>query len=52
MALILALLLVAVLCGAIGLLVHGLIWLFVIGVVLAVASLIFGGFRGGRRTRA
>lgn len=52
MALILTLLLIAVVCGAVGLLVHGLIWLFIIGVALAILSLVFGGFRGGRRTRA
>ena len=51
MALILVLLLIAVICGAVGLLVHGLIWLFIIGVVLAVVSLMFGGFRTGRRRR-
>src|SRR5664280_2914326 len=51
MALILVLLLIAVICGAVGLLVHGLIWLFIIGVVLAVVSLVFGGFRTGRSHR-
>jgi hypothetical protein len=49
MALFLFIVLVAVVCGFIGALVKGLLWLLVIGVVLLVAALLFGGMRIGRR---
>lgn len=52
MAVILFVLLVAIVFGVVGLLVKGLLWLFFIGLVLAIAGLIVGGFRSGRRSRA
>ncbi|MFJ4189221.1 hypothetical protein [Kitasatospora sp. NPDC089509] len=48
MALILGILLLAVVFGFVGVLVKGLLWLLVIGVVLFVAALLFGGVRLGR----
>ncbi|MET9182685.1 hypothetical protein ABZX88_31385 [Kitasatospora aureofaciens] len=49
MALFLFILLVAVVFGFVGVLVKGLLWLLVIGVVLFIASLVIGGMRLGRR---
>jgi hypothetical protein len=50
MALFLFILLVAVVFGIVGVVVHGLIWLLVIGIVVLVANLVFGGARlRGRR---
>ncbi|MFI9325824.1 hypothetical protein ACIGXI_39420 [Kitasatospora aureofaciens] len=48
MALFLFILLVAVVFGFVGVLVKGLLWLLVIGVVLFIASLVLGGMRLGR----
>ncbi|CAM5662398.1 hypothetical protein AB0F92_39985 [Kitasatospora aureofaciens] len=49
MALFLFILLVAVVFGFVGVLVKGLLWLLVIGVVLFIASLVLAGMRLGRR---
>ncbi|WP_316524193.1 hypothetical protein [Kitasatospora brasiliensis] len=48
MALFLFILLIAVVFGFVGALVKGLLWLLVIGAVLFVAALVFGGARLGR----
>jgi hypothetical protein len=53
MALFLFIILVAVVLGLVGAVVHGLIWLLVIGIVLFLANLVFGGARlRGRRGKA
>ncbi|MFD9692528.1 hypothetical protein ACFXPX_16065 [Kitasatospora sp. NPDC059146] len=52
MALFLFIVLIAVVCGFVGALVKGLLWLLVIGAVLFVAALVFGGMRLGRRREA
>jgi hypothetical protein len=44
----LAALVVYIVIGIIGFVVHGLIWLFVIAAVLFVAHLVFVGFHRGR----
>ncbi|GAA2152743.1 hypothetical protein GCM10009760_49820 [Kitasatospora kazusensis] len=49
MALFLFIVLIAVVFGFIGALVKGLLWLLVIGVVLFMATLVFGGMRLGSR---
>jgi hypothetical protein len=51
MALFLLLLLVAVVLGLVGWIVKGLIWLFIIGCVVFLLSLVLAGFRGGWRSR-
>ncbi len=48
LALFLLLILLWVIAGLIGFVVHGLFWLFVIACILFVATLIGGGFRHGR----
>ncbi|MEV7596018.1 hypothetical protein AB0O91_01345 [Kitasatospora sp. NPDC089797] len=48
MALFLFILLIAVVFGFVGALVKGLLWLLVIGAVLFIAALVFGGVRLGR----
>ncbi|WAX55093.1 hypothetical protein M6B22_11030 [Jatrophihabitans cynanchi] len=50
LAVLLALIIVWIVLGIIGFVVHGLIWLFVIACVLFVATLLAGAFRRGRRT--
>ncbi|MDQ0785151.1 hypothetical protein QFZ63_006939 [Streptomyces sp. B3I7] len=50
MAVILFLVLVAVALGLIGALVHGLLYLLVIGVLVFIAALFLGGLRAGRRS--
>ncbi|QKW22571.1 hypothetical protein HUT16_28920 [Kitasatospora sp. NA04385] len=49
MAWLLVILLVAVVCGFVGVLVKGLLWLLVIGAVLFVGALLVTGARMGRR---
>lgn len=44
------LLLVAVVCGFVGVLVKGLIWLLVIGVAIFVGVLVVAGLRYRRRS--
>ncbi len=47
----LAALVIYIILGIVGFVVHGLIWLFVIAAVLFIAHLVLIGFRRGR-TRA
>jgi len=52
MALSLLLIIVAIALGIVGVVAHGLLYLLVIGVVVLIADLIFGGLRfrqSGRR---
>lgn len=51
LALLLLLILVYVAIGIIGFVVHGLIWLFIIAVVLFLLTLVFGGTRFTRSRR-
>jgi hypothetical protein len=53
LALILFLILIWIVVGIIGAVVHGLIWLLIVAAVLFVATLVFGGsrLRGHRVTR-
>jgi hypothetical protein len=48
LALILALVIVYIIIGIIGFVVHGLFWLFVIAAVLFAGTLFFGGSRFSR----
>lgn len=50
LALILFLILVCVILGILGAVVHGLIWLLIVAVVLFVATLVFGGSQLRKRT--
>jgi hypothetical protein len=50
LALLLALVIVWIVLGIIGFVVHGLFWLFVIACVLFVATALGGVFRRGRRS--
>ncbi|BAJ31884.1 MULTISPECIES: hypothetical protein [Kitasatospora] len=52
MAWLLVVLLVAVVCGFVGVLVKGLLWLLVIGAVLFVGALLVAGVRMGRAGRS
>ena len=52
LALILFLVIVWIVLGIIGAVVHGLIWLLIIAAVLFLATLVFGGTRFGRRGRS
>ncbi|MCX4750535.1 hypothetical protein OG455_34345 [Kitasatospora sp. NBC_01287] len=49
MALFLLVVIVAILLGLIGVVVHGLLYLLVIGIVLLIADLVFVGVRASRR---
>jgi hypothetical protein len=52
LAFILFLIILWIVLGIIGAVVHGLIWLLIIAAVLFLATLVFGGTRIGRgRTR-
>ncbi|MEU3496497.1 hypothetical protein [Kitasatospora cineracea] len=48
MAWLLLIVLIAVVCGFVGVLVKGLLWLLVIGAVLFVGALLVTGMRMGR----
>lgn len=50
LALLLALVIVWIVLGIIGFVVHGLFWLFVIALVLFVATVLGDVFRRGRRS--
>ena len=52
LAVLLALVIVWIVFGIIGFVVHGLFWLFVIACVLFVATVLAGAFWRGRRRRA
>jgi hypothetical protein len=47
---VLAVILVCVALGIIGWVVHGLFWLFVIAVILFLATAVATGYRGGRHS--
>jgi hypothetical protein len=49
LAFILFLIILWIVLGIIGAVVHGLIWLLIIAAILFIATLVFGGFRLGRR---
>jgi hypothetical protein len=49
LAFILLLIILWIVLGLIGAVVHGLIWLLIVAAVLFLATLVFGGFRLGRR---
>jgi len=49
MALFLFIIIVAIALGILGVVLKGLFWLLIIGIVLFLANLIFGGMRLGRR---
>lgn len=49
LAFILFLIILWIVLGIIGAVVHGLIWLLIIAAVLFLATLVIGGFRYGRR---
>ncbi|MGI8880776.1 MAG: hypothetical protein ACR2KJ_09800 [Jatrophihabitans sp.] len=53
LAFILLLVIVWIVAGIIGVVVHGLIWLTIIAIVLFLATLVFGGsrLRGGKARR-
>ena len=51
LAFILFLILIWVVLGIIGAVVHGLFWLLIIAAVLFLATLVFGGSRIGSRRR-
>ncbi len=49
-ALLLALIIVWIIIGIIGFVVHGLFWLFLIACLLFLATILGGAFRRGRRS--
>jgi hypothetical protein len=51
LSLILFLIILWIVLGIIGAVVHGLIWLLIIAAVLFLATLVFGGSRLGRGRR-
>jgi hypothetical protein len=50
-ALFLLIIIVAVALGIIGFVLKGLLWLFIIGIVIFLLDLVFLGWRSGRRRR-
>lgn len=52
LAFILFLIILWIVLGIIGAVVHGLIWLLIIAAVLFLATMLFGGTRLGRRGRS
>jgi hypothetical protein len=49
LAFILFLIIVWIILGIIGAVVHGLLWLLIVAAILFLATLVLGGFRLGRR---
>jgi hypothetical protein len=49
-AFILALIIIWIVLGIIGFVVHGLFWLFIIACVLFLVTIVIGIFRRGRRS--
>ena len=49
MALFLFVIIVAIALGILGVVLKGLFWLLIIGIVLFLANLVFGGMRLGKR---
>jgi hypothetical protein len=52
MALFLFVIIIAIALGILGVVLKGLFWLLIIGIVLFLANLVFGGIRLGRRRGA
>jgi hypothetical protein len=52
LSLVLALIIAFIVVGIIGFVVHGLFWLFIIAVILFVATLVLGGRHAGTRRRS
>jgi predicted membrane protein len=48
MALFLLIIIVAIALGILGVVIHGLFWLLIIGIVIFLANLVFGGIRLGK----
>ena len=48
MALFLLIIIVAIALGILGVVIHGLFWLLIIGIVIFLANLVFGGVRLGK----
>ena len=48
MALFLFIIIVAIALGILGVVLHGLFWLLIIGIVIFLLNLVFGGIRYGR----
>jgi hypothetical protein len=48
MALFLFIIIIAIALGVLGIVLKGLFWLLIIGIVLFLANLVFGGMRLGR----
>lgn len=51
LSLLLLLILVWVVLGIIGVVVHGLFWLFIVACILVLATLLGGAFNRGRSSR-
>lgn len=49
MALFLFVIIIAIALGILGIVLKGLFWLLIIGIVLFLANLVFGGIRLGKR---
>ena len=49
MALFLLIIIVAIALGILGVVLKGLFWLLIVGIVLFLANLVFGGMRLGKR---
>ncbi|MGH2718027.1 MAG: hypothetical protein ACRDJU_05565 [Actinomycetota bacterium] len=49
LALFLLIVIIAIAIGLVGLLVKGLIWLLIIGIILFLLNLVVAGFRAGSR---
>ncbi|HEX4257707.1 MAG TPA: hypothetical protein VH089_21615 [Streptosporangiaceae bacterium] len=49
MALFLFIIIIAIALGIVGIVIKGLIWLLIIGIVIFLANLVFGGIRLGKR---
>jgi hypothetical protein len=49
MALFLFIIIIAIALGILGVVLHGLFWLLIIGIVIFLANLVFGGIRLGKR---
>jgi hypothetical protein len=49
MALFLFIIIIAIALGILGVVLKGLFWLLIIGIVLFLANLVFGGMRLGKR---
>jgi hypothetical protein len=50
-ALFLLVIIIAIALGIVGFVLKGLLWLFIIGIVILLLDLVFLGWRGGRRRR-